>query len=180
MKLDFFQCTDFYMLHSKSAKKNRMDCWRKERCLSQRKVLRGRWSKLTVYNNRPREGPWMSMTSSLPFFHFQVTLSPGFSGCHPKKTKAIISIQFAPSPCMNTDRLSYFGHAPRGVLWEAGGQINGYYHSHRLITGHLDPGAPTPKLHAEGIYAAPAPTPGTQQHWPCDWQLTPSHFFILK
>lgn len=52
---------------------------------------------------------------------------------------------------MSTDRLSYFGHDPRGELWEAGGQINGYYHSHQLITEHLDPEAPTQRLHAEGI-----------------------------
>lgn len=44
---------------------------KKKRCLSGRRVLRGRWSKLTVYNNRPREGPWMSMTSSIPFFTFK-------------------------------------------------------------------------------------------------------------
>lgn len=69
---------------------------------------------------------------------------------------------------MNTDRLSYFGHAPRGELREAGGQINGYYHSHRLITEHLDPGAPTQKPHAEGVHAAPVPTPGALHHGTCD------------
>lgn len=93
-------------------------------------------------------------------FNFGVELRSLFSlsiplilclfGSHPKKTKAIISIQFVPSPCMSTDRLSYFGHAPRGELWEAGGQINGYYLSHRLITEHLDPGARTHRHRAEG------------------------------
>lgn len=101
----------------------------------------------------------MSMMSSIPFFTFKSPY-PRLFGWHPKKTKAIISIQFAPSLRRNTDRLSYFGHAPRGELREAGGQINGYYHSHQLITEHLDPGAPALKLRAEGGHAAPVPSPG--------------------
>lgn len=136
---------------------------RKKRCFW-RKTLWETGSKLTVYNHRPRVGPWMSMTSSFPFFTFKSPY-PMLFGWHPKKTKAIISIQFAPSLCRNTDRLSYFGHAPRGELWEAEGQINGYYHSHQLITEHLDPGASTQTLNAEGI-----PTPG-EQNQDDDWQL---------
>lgn len=63
-------------------------------------------------------------------------------------------------------------------MWEAGGQINGYYHSYQLITEHLDPGAPTPMLHAEGIYVTPIFTPGTLQHGAYDWHLTPTQFPI--
>lgn len=104
----------------------------------------------------------MSMTSFIPF-SLSNHLIPCFFGSHPKKTKTIISIQFVPSLCMGTDRLSYFGHTPRGELCEAGGQTNDYYYSHRLITEHLDPGAPTQRPHAEDIAEI-------------DWQLVHIHF----
>lgn len=76
---------------------------------------------------------------------------------------------------MSTDRLSYFGHAPRGELWEAGGQINGYYRSHRLITEHLEPGTPIRRLDAEGFHAAQEPMPGVLHHATCDWQVVLIH-----
>lgn len=103
----------------------------------------------------------MSMMRFIPF-SLSNHLIPCFFGSHPKKTKAIISIQFVPSLCMNTDRLSYFGHAPRGESCEAGGQINDYYHSHWLITEHLDLGAPTGRPHAGDIAKI-------------EWQLVYSH-----
>lgn len=73
------------------------------------------------YRHKPREGPWMSVTSS-----FCLSLSnhliPGFFGKRPKKKEDIISIQFVRSLCKRTDRLSYFGHTPRGELWGTGGR----------------------------------------------------------
>lgn len=63
----------------------------------------------TTDPERDLERPWRALLS----FSLSNHLIPGFSGHRPKKkTKAIISIQFAPSLHMNTDRLSYFGHAP--------------------------------------------------------------------
>lgn len=124
---------------------------------------------------RDLECPWRA-----PFpFSLSNHLIPCFFGSRPKKTKAIISIQFVPSLCMSTDRLSYFGHAPRGELWEAGGQINGYYHSHRLITEHLDPGALTQKLLAGGrsccFHAHPRSTAPSNS-----WLTTGAHSISSK
>lgn len=80
---------------------------------------------------------------------------------------------------MNTDRLSYFGHAPRGELWEAGGQINGYYHSHQLITEHLDLGAPSQKLHAEDVSCCSHVHPRSPAPWSL-WLTTSAHSFSSK
>lgn len=67
------------------------------------------------YRHKPREGPWMSVTSSF-CFSLSNHLIPGFFGKRPKKKEDIISIQFVRSLCERTDRLSYFGHTPRGEL----------------------------------------------------------------
>lgn len=98
------------------------------------------------------QGEALNVHDELPFpFSLSNHLIPCIFGSHPKKTKAIISIQFVPSLCKSTDRLSYFGHAPSGELWEAGGQINAYYRSHQLITEHWGTGALTKMPHAEGV-----------------------------
>ena len=98
------------------------------------------------------QGETLNVHDGLPFpFSLSNHLIPCIFGSHPKKTKAIISIQFVPSLCKSTDRLSYFGHAPSGELWEAGGQINAYYRSHQLITEHRGTGALNKKPHAEGV-----------------------------
>lgn len=80
----------------------------KKRCLSQRKVLRGRQRK----QQQTQRGTLNVHDELSCLFHFQITLFLAFLDTVLKKTKAIISIQFAPSLHMNTDRLSYFGHAP--------------------------------------------------------------------
>lgn len=88
--------------------------------------------------------------SAMSSFCFSLSnhLIPGFFGKRPtkKKKRDIISIQFVRSLCEGTDRLSYFGHTPRGELeaWQGGrfggvargGWINGHFYSHQIITGH--------------------------------------------
>lgn len=69
----------------------------------------------------------MSVTSSF-CFSLSNHLIPGFFGKRPKKIEDIISIQFVRSLYEErTDRLSYFGHAPRGELGglEGGGGVWG-------------------------------------------------------
>lgn len=83
-------------------------------------MLRCRQDELD-YRHKPREGPWTSVTSSL-CFSLSNHLILDFFGKRPKKKKEdIISIQFVRSLCERTDRLSYFGHTPRGELWGTGG-----------------------------------------------------------
>lgn len=131
-------CPTLNLVQGKEKKKS----WLKQAFLSARNALQGR--------RRLEEQTLNFCVELRSLFLLSVHLILCLFGSHPKKTKAIISIQFVPSPCMSTDRLSYFGHAPRGELREAGGQINGYYLSHRLITEHLDPGARTHRRRAEG------------------------------
>lgn len=151
MKGHVFHYTDFWCQILQLARRKKADWKRGEKiCFLARKTLWGRCSKSTVFNNTHTQAGTLNVHEELhSLFHFQITLSYDFLDAI-LKTKAIISIQFVPSLCMNTDRLSYSGHAPRGELWEAGGQINGYYYSHCLITEHLD-------LGAEGVDAATMP-----------------------
>lgn len=97
----------------------------------------GRMNLTTGTNpERDLECPWRARSAC----HFQITLSQAFLESVLKKKEDIISIQFVRSLCERTDRLSYFGHAPRGELWGTGGReggwINGHFHSHQIVTGH--------------------------------------------
>lgn len=98
----------------------------------------GRMNLTTGTNpERDLECPWRARSA----FHFQITLSQAFlESVLKKKKEDIISIQFVRSLCERTDRLSYFGHAPRGELWGTGGRkgggwINGHFYSHQIMSG---------------------------------------------
>lgn len=82
----------------------------------------GRMNLTTGTNpERDLECPWRARSAC----HFQITLSQAFLESVLKKKEDIISIQFVRSLCERTDRLSYFGHAPRGELWGTGGREGG-------------------------------------------------------